>query len=69
MGESKEGERMHCTDPALAELIPMFIKGELGQEEDFRVGGHISECQACQEYLRILLELQDVGLAALGYAR
>lgn len=61
MDEKQEEEHVFCSEPNLAELLPLYVCGDVTQDEREKIEAHLATCPECQEDLHLFLDLKQVG--------
>ena len=54
--------RIACQEPALGDLFPFFLNGEVTDEEAKRIEQHLTTCRECQKELALWLAIGVRGL-------
>ena len=61
MDQNEELEYVFCSDPNIADLLPLYINGHVKVEERERIERHLATCRQCQEDIQLFLDLKRVG--------
>ena len=58
MQEKQDQASLKCQEPALGDLFPFYLNGDVTPEERRKIEEHLSQCDECQEELEFFLALQ-----------
>lgn len=56
-----EQNPQQCTEPDLAELLPLYVIGQTTVEERERIEEHLRQCPTCREDMQLFVDLKKVG--------
>jgi hypothetical protein len=62
MKKEQAAETVSCEEPALGDLFPFFLNGEVTPEEAKRIEKHLTVCGVCQKELALWLAMGIRGL-------